>query len=155
MGEPGCVVKEGTGTNTNCWNGFTETWRYGPARQELAFCWQIKVRYWRGLAAVRPRVCASVAISVPHLPVAVQLHVARHLPIWHGIWGLLEFENLEVHTFAFVRHDVEWIHRAGWPASLVTTNNTELSWEMIFIQLTRASTEARIHIYSQTTSLQF
>lgn len=55
--------------------------------------------------------------AVP-VPVTVELQVPGHLPVWHGIRGLLQFQDLEIHTLALIWHDKIRVQRAPWAASL-------------------------------------
>ena len=61
------------------------------------------------------------------LPVAVQLHMSWHFSIRHSIWRFLQFQHLEINTFTFIWHDIKWIQRAGWTASLVTEKKNEVN----------------------------
>lgn len=55
----------------------------------------------------------ATALAEPlRLPVAVQLQVPGHLPVWHGIGGLLQLQDLEVHALALVWHDEIGVQRA-------------------------------------------
>lgn len=55
--------------------------------------------------------------AVP-VPVTVELQVPGHLPVWHGIWRLLQFQDLEIHALALIWHDKIRVQRALWAASL-------------------------------------
>ena len=53
------------------------------------------------------------------VPVAVQLEVSRHLPVRHRVWGLLQLQDLEVHTLALIWHYEVGVQRALWAAGLL------------------------------------
>lgn len=55
--------------------------------------------------------------AVP-VPVTVELQVPGHLPVWHGIWRLLQFQDLEIHALALIWHDKVRVQRAPRAASL-------------------------------------
>lgn len=56
--------------------------------------------------------------EIAPVPVAVQLQVPRHLPVRHSVRGLLQLQDLEVHTLALIWHDEIGVQRALWVAGL-------------------------------------
>lgn len=54
------------------------------------------------------------------LPVAVELQVARHLPVRNGIRRLLQAQRLEVNANAAVRDDEVGVHGALHPSRILT-----------------------------------
>lgn len=59
-------------------------------------------------------------------PVRVELQVARHLSMRHGVWRLLQAEGLEVHASAAVRDDEVRIHGTLHPSGIFTEEREKL-----------------------------
>ena len=65
-----------------------------------------------------------------HLPVTIKLHLPGHLTMRDCIRQLLQFQSLEVHTLALVRHDEVWIQWALWAPSLIPGQGKKWSLEL-------------------------
>lgn len=58
------------------------------------------------------------------LPVTVELEVAWHLSVRHGVRRLLQAQSLKVNTNAAVRDDEVWIHGALHPSGVLAEKKT-------------------------------
>lgn len=65
-----------------------------------------------------------------YLPVTIKLHVPGHLAMRDCIRQLLQFQSLEVHTLALVRHDKVWVQWALWAPSLIPGQGKKWSLEL-------------------------
>lgn len=59
-------------------------------------------------------------------PVRVELQVARHLSMRHGVWRLLQPERLEVDASAAVGDDEVGIHGTLHPSGIITEGREKL-----------------------------
>ena len=59
----------------------------------------------------------------PHWPVAVEGHVTWHFPIGYILRGLLQLEDLEVHTATFVWHNEVRVNGTHGTACLLTATH--------------------------------